>query len=626
MKAFSILRYLKQFSIWILLCTLAGVIGIYSFGNSRQEYTASAMIKYTNSGAADGYTPDGSPIDVEEIYCSSVISSVIQELELHDSLDDLRSKCYVKEVIPEEQQTINEVLLEKGEEPTYFPDTYTVYFVADNTKSAEYARDVLDAVIKNYCTYYTEKYIEQQLLPNGTADLTGKDYDFIETAGVLESTTLEMLNYLEQKKTFYPGFRASQTGYSYTDLYDIYTYLYNYGIPNLYAMILSDAQSKDVEVLAKRLTNEVETYQLSIRNRESQIEYLTGLIDNFTERNKEMMDYHYHDQVANSQSDYILKDVDKTRDESDKETTYDSLLQQYVDLKTACENDRIALEHDQYLLSVFDQLLQNPGAGSCTGDQIQQALDSYTENLNTYFELVDGTSRELNSHLSVNYLQMLSTVRVSNAINVKLYTLLAFVLFLIIGCGGAVVFGRGADFLDYLLYVDKVIGLPNRIRCDLFIDDHAKRLLPEQYSFFSISFDSLQKLSSEYGRSVGDAVMKDFAAILKSIGEAYGFVGYNGSGQFFAFLPDCSPRKAQTILTALDNQVREYNQINPGRDIRYTAAFANSTEDATYDLRALIRLGIRRGQGKRQTEQAEQAEHAQPQPDEHVRPEQESQA
>ena len=287
MKAFSILRYLKQFSIWILLCTLAGVIGIYSFGNSRQEYTASAMIKYTNSGAADGYTPDGSPIDVEEIYCSSVISSVIQELELHDSLDDLRSKCYVREVIPEEQQTINEVLLEKGEEPTYFPDTYTVYFVADNTKSAEYARDVLDAVIKNYCTYYTEKYIEQQLLPNGTADLTGKDYDFIETAGVLESTTLEMLNYLEQKKSFYPGFRASQTGYSYTDLYDIYTYLYNYGIPNLYAMILSDAQSKDVEVLAKRLTNEVETYQLSIRNRESQIEYLTGLIDNFTERNKE---------------------------------------------------------------------------------------------------------------------------------------------------------------------------------------------------------------------------------------------------------------------------------------------------------------------------------------------------
>ena len=59
MKQFSILRYVRQFSLLILLLSLAGSVVIYRYGKSQQRFVASAVIRYTNTGAKNGYTPDG---------------------------------------------------------------------------------------------------------------------------------------------------------------------------------------------------------------------------------------------------------------------------------------------------------------------------------------------------------------------------------------------------------------------------------------------------------------------------------------------------------------------------------------------------------------------------------------
>ena len=73
MKKFEILRYLKRFSLLIFLVSLAGAAAIYLYADGRQKYTASVIIRYTNDGISDGYTPDGSELDVNEIYSSTVI-------------------------------------------------------------------------------------------------------------------------------------------------------------------------------------------------------------------------------------------------------------------------------------------------------------------------------------------------------------------------------------------------------------------------------------------------------------------------------------------------------------------------------------------------------------------------
>ena len=90
-----------------------------------------------------------------------------------------------------------------------------------------------------------------------------------------------------------------------------------------------------------------------------------------------------------------------------------------------------------------------------------------------------------------------------------MWNVLTVVLFVLVGGIGAVLLGRALDFIDYFRYVDKTVQLPNRARCDAFIDERSARLLDENYSCLAVKMDSLSRISGEYGRTVGDAVLKD---------------------------------------------------------------------------------------------------------------------
>ncbi len=146
MKQFSILRYLKQFRLLIFFVSIIGALLVVFYGKSRQHYVASTVIQYTNSEAKQGYTPDGSPLNVEEIYSSTVIDAALTDLGYQANIDSIRSNCYVEEVILETQQKMSEALLEKGEGPSYIADTYRVYYIGDSDTGEDYARNMLDAV------------------------------------------------------------------------------------------------------------------------------------------------------------------------------------------------------------------------------------------------------------------------------------------------------------------------------------------------------------------------------------------------------------------------------------------------------------------------------------------------
>ena len=595
MRKFSILRYLKQFSLLIFLFSLIGSLLILLYGRSQQHYIASTVIQYTNSGAKEGFTPDGSPLNVEEIYSSSVIDAALTDLGYQSSIDSIRSNCYVEEVIPETQKKLSEALLEKGEEPSFNADTYRVYYIGDNDTGEDDARNILDAILNNYYEFYAEKYVEEPLQNNGVSVLQKGDYDFIESAQVLEDSVSEMLDYLMDKRVSQPYFRSVDTGYTYNDLYQIYDFLYSYEIPNLYAVILSDAETKDIDLLMSRLTKDCEDIQLYIANRQERADYLKDLIDNYSERNKEMLDYHYHS--SNSQNigtEYILKDVEHDTEGSSKETTYDSLIREYVDLNISIRQKTIEKEHKEYLLSVFESALETEGRRVLSPEEIRTKIDHCADLANEYYQYVEKSGRELNRQLSANYLTTISSINVQPAVNLKLYLAIAAVLFVLVGGVGAVLMGRALDFIDYFRYVDKTVQLPNRARCDAYIDEWSDRVLDDDFSCVVLRMDSLSSLSGKYGREAGDEVLKNFAMILKSFGDLYGFAGYNGSGVFFTFFPDCSSEKLGVILEAIERQVMKYNKLNPEYSIRYTCGKAVSNTDNVFEIRELLRLALQR--------------------------------
>ena len=595
MKEFSVFRYLKQFSLLIFLLAAVGALAVFFYGKSQQRYIASTVIQYTNNGAKEGYTPDGSPLNVEEIYCSTVIDAALTDLGYPTNIDAIRSSCYVEEVIPEDRQKLNEALLEKGEELNYIADTYRVYYVGSNDSSEEFAWDVLDAIINNYYEFYAGKYVEEQLQTNGVSVLTEGNYDYLESAQVLEDSVLEMLNYLQDKRESHPYFRSVETGYTYSDLYRVYSFLYNYEIPSLYASILTDAETSDIDLLKSRLTQECEDLQLYIENRQARADSLRALIENYSNRNKEMMDYHYHSSATQGiGTEYILKDVEYSRENGSKETTYDGLIQEYVDLNISIRQKALEKEHKEYLLSVFDTDVRTEDRKTSDPEEIRSKI-AHCANLATkYYQYVEETGHELNRYLSANYLKMVSSINVQPAVNIKLYLAIAIVLFLVVGGVIAVFLGRTLDFIDYFRYIDKTVQIPNRARCDVFINEQSEKLLAPDFSCLVLRMDSLGSLSSAYGREVGDGVLKDFAMILKSFGDSYGFVGYNGSGVFLAFFPDCSSQKTDVILEAVRRQVLKYNSANPEQKICYTYGKAVSSTDNAFEIRQLLRLAMQR--------------------------------
>ena len=588
MKKFEILRYLKRFSFLIFLLSLAGSLLIYLYADNKQEYTASVVIKYTNSGVADGYAPDGSKLDVNEIYSSAVISQAMDALGASGKLSNIRSNVTVTPIIPDDQQRINDALIEKGEEVTYFPNTYRVSLVVSGKQGANYARNMLDAILQSYCTYYTEKYVEQKLSLNPSSHLLENGYDYYECIRILENDTNDMQNFLLAKREHYPDFRSSKTGYTYADLCAIYSSFKKYTIPELYAQVLSGPQIRDGTVLQEFLANSIadsnQTEQVDTGRRTS----IEQLIDEYVQKNAGILESYFTEGGDNVSSNYILGNIEQAGAGDKAQTTYDGLILELVDIDKKIAANQIDREFLSEILTNFQNM--DFGGTSEEHTRMEQMINDYEAQLQKYYEIVNVSSKELNLYISADYLKMMSSVRVAPSINVKLYLVIALVLFFVIGCCGAIVLGRLSDVVDYLLYTDKKSGLPNREKLDVYINGLSGKILPEDYTCFALQLDNLSELSKRFGYTVGDGVLKDFSGLVQLMGDTDGMIGYNGIGKFNAFFDECSDKKASVMVRILESQVEEYNKLNPEYPIKFTAAWATTSSTGLYEIRDLLRL------------------------------------
>ena len=593
MKKFDIFRYLRQFFALVLAITFVGSIGVYFYCRQNQTYTASANIKYLHDGIKDGYAPDGSPLDVNEIYSSKVVSQAMETLGLNEDISLIRSHCSVEEIVSDDQKALQEALIDKGEESTYFPDEYKVTLVVDGGMGASTAREVLNAIISSYFTIYTEEYVELPLTLNPSTNLLESGYDYYECIETLESDTSEVVDYLDSKKTDYDSFRSSITGYSYEDLYDIYKMLSDYEIPALYAEVMNGPQVRNVEKMSRTLTQKIEDSLQREQVYQQRKDFLDQLIHTYSEKNRSLIDYHYHNDANDTGTDYILKNVEAYDDNQGKEITYDSLILEYVEIDKTLRASQIQREYDQELLAAF-QAGNGTGGTAASHEEIEAQINRYEETLSQYYEILNQTNREHNQSLSADYLQTTSSTRVNPALNTKLYLAIGFVFFFLAGCGVAVLVGRSHDFVEYFIYVDKKTGLPNRDRVDAMVMELEKNLLPSHFTCMAFQFTSLNALSREYGYAVGDRVLHDFASLVDALGTSDSFIGSNGAGQIVGFFQECSAEKAEAMLAVLEEQVQEYNALNPDYTIEYCTAVATTDQENIFDVRALLRLAMKK--------------------------------
>ena len=584
MKEFQLLRYLSKGKFIIFIVALVGAVWVYFYASAQQVYTATTVIRYANNAIDEGMTPNGSKLDVSEIYSSTVIKGAIEDLGLNCSVDEVRSKVKVRAVIPEEEEQKKETALSKGEPYSYFPTDYIITYEAGSDKSTNYAATMLDAIIKNYYMFYSERYVDQLILPNNASNISSNDYDYIESAEVLQQSAKDIDDFLLQKKANYPDFRASATGYTFTDLENIYNYIITNKVPHLYASILQGKYTKDNDLLLKQQQNSIEDFAINIQNNTQKAARLKRLIDNYSEKGINSTEKARQDDSNESSGSSIIMDVDGYDRDLDVITTYDDLIQEYVRINQAIQNDTIDKQHAEYIRSVFVGNQNN----QVLSEEVEQDIESLVITLNTEYSIVKATARELNEYIGASYLNILNSVVTSQKVNVKLYIALALVFFLFFGCAGAVVIGRIKDFLQYILYTDKTTKLPNRQMCDVQINSLSEKALGEQFTCMILYLDNLTEANETLGRAAGDALLRSFGEIVNRLSKNFGFIGFNRGNMFLGLFKQCSVTKAELFLKMLDKSVAEFNEKQLEIQVRYSAVYCNSTEEQTYDIRALL--------------------------------------
>ena len=553
MNKFNLLKYLSKWKYLIFAVCVLGALIVYKYAMYNQEYTASTVISYTGQNAADGKTPSGDDIDVTEIYSAAVITNVLEDLNLNIGADAIRSKCKVTEIIPPDEEVKKQALLEAGEEYTYFPTDYVVSFSVGSEYSQDFARTVLDSIIKNYFATYGEKYINQQTLPNNNVRGTDGQYDYIERVEILDAWALNISDYLAAKKETQPNYRSAETGYSFSDLYEIYKSYIDYDIPQIYSLILEQEVTGDKETLIKKYQSDISTYELDLQNMEEKINDLNDLITKYSETEKEKLE--------------------------------------------------VDLEHKKKLLAVFTDGAQSDDMSN--KDEIEQSLEELSQKLGDMYSSVSTTVDEYNQYIGAYNVSTLSSISTSEKINVRMYIVLAIIIFFFGGCIGAIILGRSKDFLDYIMYTDRKTGLPNRAMCDIEIEKYAADKLKDSFVFLLIKLDNLKYVNDKGGREAGDALLKVFGKVLKRAASSYGFVGYNGSDQFIGMFEECTVQRAEDFKQYLEELVHYHNVQTPNVTMQVSVAVSETNSEQIYDIRKLMGATFRKASAQQPRREAE---------------------
>lgn len=623
MKDFQILRYLKQFKFLIAIGSIvAGLLFYYVANNKLQSYTASTVIEYTNAEAEQGLAPDGTKIDTSEIYGSYIISRVIQNLGIDPStanMDSIRRSISITSIITDEQQQIFDGKVNQGEDASLIATRYMITFTSGVDHNKDYPRTMLNEILDVYSAYYGETHVNSARSANGVNDIYSKGYDYIEMMDVIDDSITTTLGTLDGKISGDSKFRSSSTGSSFSDLFWEYQLLQNIQVPKITAEILANKVTKNRDVLLNKYRNRNNNLAIENSASEEETQKILGVIDSYVD----MMNGSGNTNIT---SEYILPDVyddtdaDPNKTKADQTTSYDKLLTRYVEDRTGSTANEIDAAYNQYILDTFQDAPEKSPEDQ--QEHVESEIRALVDKINQLYADMGLTTDEYNEYLGAANISVLSSVGVTEKVSVTKFTLMIVVVFGVFGCLGAIALGRLWDIVEYYMFTNKTVNLPNRARCDHFIADMENKMLSNSYVCAAFQLTNLREENQRLGRSAGNQMMKTFARVLSEVFPASQnvFVAYNDAGQYLVFADDYNPEHIRAAMAQMRTVVAQKCE-NEAFAIEYREGYACSGEDQCFYIRKLLALALHRlnekpeKRGNASEDNAEQPAAAQAQPE-----------
>ena len=146
--------------------------------------------------------------------------------------------------------------------------------------------------------------------------------------------------------------------------------------------------------------------------------------------------------------------------------------------------------------------------------------------------------------------------------------------------------------LRHKAYIDLHTALPNKSRCEELLLDRTPVTAQTTLAVFDLN--GLKQVNDHLGHLAGDALIENFASILRtSIPEQY-FVGRYGGDEFLAILPGVGREQMEQYLERLRSTTAYYNSTGKQLHIEFACGYSVSTDFKECNLKILFEKADRR--------------------------------
>lgn len=608
MEERKVFRYIKRMLPYVLVLSLVLSGFVHYFMRKRQTYVSSAVINYNFESAEQGKTPIGTDLDVSEIKSSAILAKAIDKLSLSDnySADKLSSRITITEVPDPDKEAQKNAKLEDGEEYVYVPTTYIVAFTANSSEGSRFAQSMLDEILDTYFSVFGENYINVEHISNNIEEIYNNDYDYLRMVEHIDNNIEETVNILYQRDSAYPYYRSTKMGVSFDDIIDEFNFIRNVTLKDLYSKIYNYQITKSLSLLNASYNTRIDNNAISGSNERKMFDDIEEVIDAYVFKMRESGN-------TDITSDYILNEV-HSKDitdgdgniitKGDQTVTYDELIYAWRDHDL---NDAIATVDTAYCRYVLDSF--NACKGTCGGKckdsdktceelsnpeyaeivaSVQAEIKDMVDDLTTLYDKTVATNSEYNGYLGCKNISILSSASTNASVNVMLYSVIAFVFIMVVCCGGLILIGRMNDIIIANFYTDKKTGFYNRSYFDKYLQKNSRTIIDDGTVMVSVLITNQREINKEFGRNVGDDVLKLFADDLRTVfSKMKTMFVYNENSHFVVVINKSDSITAedalQTFAVYLDNRETCENV-----SIKYEVGVAETFRERIKSARALL--------------------------------------
>ena len=178
------------------------------------------------------------------------------------------------------------------------------------------------------------------------------------------------------------------------------------------------------------------------------------------------------------------------------------------------------------------------------------------------------------------------------------YILMAATLFLIISllllAKKLKLLGKENKRIEQNSHIDLATGLPNKSKCIQKFESYGILSKDIQYGLIVFDLNNLKTTNDKLGHKTGDALIYNFADIIKTNLGTTGFAARYGGDEFIVVYDNVTQEEIEEYIHAVNEGSQRFNQINTKYEIAFAVGYSLSAYEENATLLSMFEKADRK--------------------------------